>query len=102
MSEKCQIILHVHGRISAQIATRSYEFQKAHAIAEHFHPEPHLVIASRGVMRVRTREDLWIVLPLRAGWIPAGTAHSVETVGPVSMRTLYWKSKLVRNEPGRT
>jgi AraC-like DNA-binding protein/quercetin dioxygenase-like cupin family protein len=99
MSEKCQSILRVHGRISAQVATLSYEFEKAHVIAEHYHPEHQLVFASRGVMRVRTQEDLWIVPPLRAVWIPAGTPHSVETVGPLSMRTLYLLPKLVRSVP---
>jgi hypothetical protein len=39
MSEKCQSLLRVYGRISAQVATLSYEFEKAHVIAEHYHPE---------------------------------------------------------------
>jgi AraC-like DNA-binding protein/quercetin dioxygenase-like cupin family protein len=101
MSEKCQSILRIRGRISAQVATLSYEFEKAYVIAEHHHPEHQLVFASRGVMRVRTREDVWIVPPLRAVWIPAGTPHSVATVGPVSMRTLYFLPKLVRSVPAR-
>ena len=47
-------------------------------------------------MTVRTRQGIWIVPPLRAVWIPAGTPHSVETSGAVSMRTLYLLPGLAR------
>ncbi|MFY9804904.1 MAG: helix-turn-helix transcriptional regulator [Candidatus Acidiferrales bacterium] len=70
-------------------------------IPEHSHPEDQLIFASHGVMTVRTRQGIWVVPPLRAVWIPAGTPHSVGIGGPVSMRTLYFAPKLVRTEPAK-
>src|SRR5208283_1554516 len=56
---------------------------------------------SSGVMTVYTRQGIWVVPPLRAVWIPAGTPHSVVMSGAVSMRTLYLAPKLVRGLPAR-
>jgi AraC-like DNA-binding protein/quercetin dioxygenase-like cupin family protein len=101
MSQKCHsILLDRNGRPCAQVATLSYEFRDpGHIIPEHFHPEDQLVFASKGVMTVRTKQGLWVVPPLRAVWIPAGTPHSVAMSGPVSMRTLYLLPRLVRTLP---
>ncbi len=48
-----------------------------------------LIYAVRGVVRLRTDEGLWVLPPLRAGWVPAGTAHTCRLTQPTSMRTLY-------------
>lgn len=102
MSQKCHSILRDgHGKLSAQIATLSYEFKHGHVIPEHSHPEDQLVFASHGVMAVHTKQGIWVVPPLRAVWIPAGIPHSVAVAGPVSMRTLYLLPKLVRGLPAR-
>jgi quercetin dioxygenase-like cupin family protein len=99
MSQKCQsLLLDRRGRQTAQLATLAYDFQRAHVIPEHFHPEDQLIFASSGVMTVRTKHGIWVVPPLRAVWIPAKTPHSVVIHGPVSMRTLYFAPKLVRAE----
>jgi AraC-like DNA-binding protein/quercetin dioxygenase-like cupin family protein len=99
MSRKCQSLLRDRrGRQTAQLATLAYDFAREHVIPEHFHPEDQLIFASRGVMTVRTKQGIWVVPPLRAVWIPAGTPHSVAIPGPVSMRTLYFAPKLVRTE----
>ncbi len=58
-----------------------------------------MIFASKGVMTVRTRQGIWVVPPLRAVWIPAGTPHSVAMSGAVSMRTLYFLPRLVRALP---
>ena len=101
MSQKCHSILFGrNGRLSAHVATLSYEFpETGHVISTHQHPEDQLVFASKGVMTVRTKEGIWVVPPLRAVWIPAGTPHSVGMTGPVSMRTLYFLHRLVRALP---
>jgi AraC-like DNA-binding protein len=100
MSHKCHsLLLDRSGRLSAHIATLSYEFTKPHVIPEHSHPEGQLVFASKGVMTVRTNQGIWVVPPLRAVWIPAGTPHSVVMSGPVSMRTLYFLPRIVRGLP---
>jgi len=103
MSQKCHssILLDKRGKSLAQVATLSYDFQNGHVIPEHSHPEDQLVFASSGVMTVYTRQGIWVVPPLRAVWIPAGTPHSVAMSGAVSMRTLYLAPKLVRGLPVR-
>jgi AraC-like DNA-binding protein/quercetin dioxygenase-like cupin family protein len=100
MSQKCHsLLLDKRGRPQAQIGSVSYDFEDGHVIPEHFHPEDQLIFASCGVMTVRTAQGIWVVPPLRAVWIPAGTPHSVAMSGPVSMRTLYFLPKLVGTLP---
>lgn len=96
MSQKCQsLLLDRRGRQTAQMATLAYDFAGEHTIPQHFHPEDQLIFGSRGVMTVRTKQGIWVVPPLRAVWIPAGTPHAVAILGPVSMRTLYFAPGLV-------
>jgi AraC-like DNA-binding protein len=100
MSHKCQSILSDRrGRPFAQLASISCDFNDGHVIPEHFHPEDQLVFASQGVMTVRTKQGIWVVPPLRAVWIPAGTPHSIAMSGRVSLRTLYFVPKLVPAVP---
>ncbi|HXN23441.1 MAG TPA: helix-turn-helix transcriptional regulator [Candidatus Dormibacteraeota bacterium] len=102
MSQKCQsIIFNRKGKALAQIASVSHDFDNAHVIPQHFHPEDQLIFASKGVMTIHTKEGIWVVPPLRAVWIPAGTPHWVAMSGPVSMRTLYFLPGLVRALPGK-
>ena len=97
MSQKCQsLLLDRRGRQTAQVATLAYDFTSEHVIPQHYHPEDQLIFGSRGVMTVRTKQGIWVVPPLRAVWIPAGTPHSVAILGPVSMRTLYFAPGLVK------
>ena len=102
MSQKCQsLLVDRRGRQTAQVATLAHDFAGEQVIAEHFHPEDQLIFASRGVMTVRTKQGIWVVPPLRAVWIPAGTPHSVAIMGLVSMRTLYFAPQLVRTEAAK-
>jgi AraC-like DNA-binding protein len=102
MSHKCHsILLDGRGRVLSQIASVSFDCEDGHMIPEHYHPEDQLVFASRGVMTVSTQQGIWVVPPLRAVWIPARTPHSVAMSGAVSMRTLYFLPRLVRNLPGK-
>ena len=102
MSQKCHsILLDRKGQPLGQIASVSFDFDRAHVIPQHYHPEDQLVFASTGVMTVRTRQGIWVVPPLRAVWIPAETPHSIAIHGPVSMRTLYFLPRLVRALPAK-
>jgi AraC-like DNA-binding protein/quercetin dioxygenase-like cupin family protein len=102
MSQKCQsLLLDRRGRQTAQLATSAQDFAGEHLIAEHFHPEDQLIFALQGVMTVRTKQGTWVVPPLRAVWIPAGTPHSAAILGPVSMRTLYFAPQLVQTEAAK-
>jgi AraC-like DNA-binding protein len=40
-------------------------------------------------MTVNTEQGSWVIPPWRAVWIPAGTAHHVESREQVSMRSIY-------------
>ncbi|MGO9085812.1 MAG: helix-turn-helix domain-containing protein [Candidatus Sulfotelmatobacter sp.] len=91
--------IHACPKLSSPVTTLVYEFAHGHVIPEHFHPEDQLVYASRGVMTVRTSQGAWVVPAQRAVWIPAGTHHSIVMSGPVSMRTLYLRARMVRHLP---
>lgn len=100
MSIKCQSILRDRrGRLAVQVASVSADLPSRKTIPEHYHPEDQLIFASRGVMTVSTKRGIWVIPPMRAMWIPAGTPHSVRMSGPVSMRTLYFLPGLVRPLP---
>jgi AraC-like DNA-binding protein len=81
------------------VTTLAYDFVHGHALPEHFHPEDQLVYACRGVMTVRTSEGSWVVPAQRAVWIPAKTPHSIVMSGAVSLRTIYFRARLVRRLP---
>lgn len=81
------------------VTTLTYDFVHGHAIPEHFHTEDQLVYACRGVMTVNTREGVWVVPAQRAVWIPARIPHSIVMSGAVSMRTIYFRARLVRHLP---
>ena len=48
-------------------------------------------------MAVTTSDGLWVVPPSRAVWIPANTIHSIQMWGAFTMKTLYFKPRLVRS-----
>lgn len=58
-------------------------------VPAHRHRRGQLVHAASGVMRVTTREGIWIVPPARALWLPVGMLHEVRMEGDVDARTLY-------------
>jgi AraC-like DNA-binding protein len=59
-------------------------------IDEHAHAWPQLVFAERGALAVSVTNRKWVVPPHRALWVPANSPHSVEMLGDVWMRTLYF------------
>src|SRR5579863_9444401 len=75
------------------------EYADGHVIKTHSHQWHQLVYASRGVMTVRTPEASWVVPTNRGVWVPAGTRHSIEMSGAVSLRTLYLVPSLSRSLP---
>jgi AraC-like DNA-binding protein len=102
MSHRCQSILHApNGKLLGELASVSADLAHGHVIPEHSHPEDQLLFASSGVMTLYTKQGVWVVPPLRAVWIPADTPHSVAMSGPVSMRTLYFLSKLCQTLRGK-
>jgi AraC-like DNA-binding protein len=61
-----------------------------------------LAYASRGVMTVITSQGTWVVPPHRAVWIPAGVVYSVQMSGRVTVRTLFFRSRLSGRRLPRT
>lgn len=66
-----------------------FEYPAGHRTPEHQHVEHQLVYASRGLLCVDTQPSRWVVPPLRALWVPAGTPHTVIARADSIMATLY-------------
>lgn len=64
----------------------------------HVHTRHQLLYASAGTMRFSTGRDSWLLPPLRAAWIPAGTSHRVHAAGALSLRTVYFAQALAHDE----
>ena len=71
------------------VSAMSKAFADGHEIALHSHTRDQLLFATRGIMRLRTDANAWIVPPHSAVYIAAGTRHAVGMHGDVDMRTLY-------------
>ncbi|MER9893551.1 helix-turn-helix transcriptional regulator [Mesorhizobium sp. M0119] len=65
------------------------EYPDGYHVPRHYHSRSQLLHALVGVVLVTTRHGRWMVPPDHAMWIPAGTEHSVEMLGDVSMRSVY-------------
>jgi len=50
-------------------------------------------------MTVHTEDGTWVVPARRAVWIPAKTPHSIVMSGPVSIRTIYLRARIVQHLP---
>ncbi|MCW5766193.1 MAG: helix-turn-helix transcriptional regulator [Phycisphaeraceae bacterium] len=62
-----------------------------HRIEPHAHEWPQLVYAVSGVISAAVGAGNWIVPPMRALWLDAGTEHTLSMRGRVEMRTLYFR-----------
>ena len=71
------------------LAAMAKSFHGQFEIRPHFHERDQLLFAVHGVMRVRTKNEAWIVPPDRAVYIPARTVHAISVRGGLEMRTLY-------------
>ncbi len=87
------------GRRGSQITALLYDYPTGYVVPRHYHDRDQLVYASRGVMTVQTHKGAWVVPTQRAVWIPARVPHGIHMSGAVSMRTLYFKTRLVRSLP---
>lgn len=71
------------------VAAMPKDFAAGFRIEPHSHTRAQLIYATAGTMRVTTRDDMWVVPPQRALWMPAGIGHSIVMASDVTMRTLY-------------
>ncbi|MGE4489749.1 MAG: helix-turn-helix domain-containing protein [Kiritimatiellales bacterium] len=77
------------------------EVKNAVCAAPHTHPRAQVMFASRGVMRVVTQTDTWLVPPSQAVWVPPQTEHQVHFPGAVSIRNLFIDPKAAALLPER-
>jgi len=76
-------------RVPRAVAAMPKDFAVGFRIEPHSHERAQLIYATAGTMRVATRDDMWVVPPQRALWMPAGVGHSIVMASDVTMRTLY-------------
>ena len=87
--------------VPAPIEVLRQDYPNHHRIAPHTHPAAQLLYAVGGLMRLTAPRGRWLVPTLRAVWIPAGVEHAVQMVGPVAMRSLYFRPDQVPGMPDR-
>lgn len=71
------------------------DYSTASEIAEHQHRRGQLLYAASGVITVSTPQGAWVAPPERGVWVPAGTPHTVRTVGAVQFRSVLIDSAVV-------
>ena len=71
------------------IGAMAKSFVDGYRVPLHHHDRDQLLYAIRGVMRLQTEHEAWVIPPDRAVYIPAKTLHAVSMHGTVDMRTLY-------------
>lgn len=62
-------------------------------IQRHRHAWHQLIFATSGVMTVATPRGHWVVPPLSAVWVPAGSEHAIRFTGRSQLRTLYLRPR---------
>jgi AraC-like DNA-binding protein/quercetin dioxygenase-like cupin family protein len=76
-------------KVPRAVAAMPKDFAAGFKIEPHSHERAQLIYATAGTMRVATRDDMWVVPPQRALWMPPGVGHSIVMASDVTMRTLY-------------
>ena len=85
--------------LSQDIGAMAKLFSDGSDTGLHEHKRDQLLYANRGIMRLRTLGEAWVVPSGNAVYVPAGTRHSVGMHGDVDMRTLYIDSMASENLP---
>ena len=81
------------------VAAMARDLPADHEIDWHSHPRFQVIYGTEGVMTVDTRDETWVVPPMRAVWMPPRMAHRIRTSGRVKMRTLYIRTDAGRDMP---
>lgn len=95
--ERLDWLEHVHGPIVA-LPT---EYPDGYHVPDHSHSRGQLLYAPTGVVLVQTQLGRWMVPPDHAMWIPAGVRHSVDMLGPISMRSIYVSPDAIEGLPAK-
>lgn len=84
------------------IASLEHDYAAGFVVPEHAHGSDQLIYAVRGVMEVTSRPSVWVIPPQFALWLPACTPHSIFMPRAVSMRTLYFRPRMVKERDACT
>ncbi len=76
-------------RADGPIVALPTEYPDGYHVPDHSHSRGQLLYAPAGVVLVQMQFGRWMVPPDHAMWIPAGTRHSVDALGAISMRSIY-------------
>lgn len=80
---------------NVSIATLAHDYPAGYMVAEHAHGSDQLIYAKRGLMEVHSGQNMWLIPPTFAIWVPSRMVHQIRMTSEVSMRTLYIRSGLV-------
>jgi AraC-like DNA-binding protein len=84
------------------VRSLSVTYRNGHIINAHRHPWAQLVYARSGVMHVTADNELWLVPPTRAIWVPPEQSHAIAMKGETALRTLYMREDRAGAVNGRT
>lgn len=82
------------------VRSLSIDFERGGEQAAHTHPWAQLLYASQGTLRAVVGDGVWLVPPRRAVWIPPGCQHQLTMLGPVHLRTLYFREPVFQGASG--
>lgn len=82
------------------VRSLSVDYERGSGEAPHEHPWSQLLYAGRGTLRATVGDGVWLVPPRRALWVPPGCRHRLAMLGPVQLRTLYFREHPFAAAPG--
>lgn len=89
----------IYNEVPRPVVFLTTRYPPGHRIPLHRHHRAQLAYAAAGVMTMTTERGSWVVPPLRAVWVPAGSAHAVETRSGITMRSAYVDAARVADLP---
>jgi AraC-like DNA-binding protein len=75
--------------VQLPIIPLAMEVKQAGCASAHAHPRGQLIYACTGTMRVICSQDIWVVPPSQAVWVPPNQDHEVYFPGEVLLRNLF-------------
>jgi len=72
-----------------RVRSLSVDYCAGSKIPNHHHDWIQLVYCMNGAIRCELKNEVWIVPPRRAIWLPAREWHELTMLGDVNLRTLY-------------
>ena len=78
-------LLDPYENIPRDVVVTANDYPAGAVFPSHAHQRGQFAFAARGAISVSTPHVRWLVPPQRACWVPAGIAHEMTMIGPVSM-----------------